>query len=129
MLFPVRCITCGKVIGQYHKQYLHMLNQGTSIKDALEKLKITRYCCRRMFMCHNDIFDYVSEFDKRDYPFIRDKFEKTVLVNLNPEFNMNENISNSPRKEKGSDDENSDTELIVEDAEDVDEYTNYDFED
>ena len=129
MLFPIRCITCGKVIGQYHNQYLQMLEQGTSIKDALEKLKITRYCCKRMFMCHNDIFDYVSEFDKKDYPFIHDKFEKTILVNLNPEFNTNENTINSLPEEKGSDDDNSETDLIVEDTEDVDEDVNYDFED
>lgn len=76
MLFPIRCITCGKVINQFYKPYLHKINEDNiTKKDALDSLNIIRYCCRRMFLCHEEMFDYISEFDKLDYSFIHDKIE------------------------------------------------------
>lgn len=76
MLFPIRCITCGKVINQFYGTYLHKVNEEKiSKKDALDSLKITRYCCRRMFLCHEEMYDYISEFDKADYSFIHDKID------------------------------------------------------
>ncbi len=76
MLFPIRCITCGKVINQFYKPYLHKINEeNITKKDALDSLKIVRYCCRRMFLCHEEMFDYISEFDKSDYSFIHDKID------------------------------------------------------
>ncbi len=98
MLFPIRCFTCGKVINQFYNLYLHMIEEdGKSIKEALDILNIKRYCCRRMFMCHNDIFDYISEFDKSHYSFIQDKFEKTMsLVELeNRQCNQIDEVKNS----------------------------------
>lgn len=78
MLFPIRCITCGKVINQFYGTYLHKINEEkVSKKDALDSLKITRYCCRRMFLCHEEMYDYISEFDKGDYSFIHDKMDTT----------------------------------------------------
>jgi|CXWK01.1.fsa_nt_gi DNA-directed RNA polymerase subunit N (RpoN/RPB10) len=108
MLFPIRCITCGKVINQYYQMYLNLIENGKTIKDALDSLNITRYCCRRMFMCHNkDTFDYISQFDKTDFPFIQDKFEKKT--------NVDENANNLPQEIKNSDSENSDNEIPDED--------------
>jgi DNA-directed RNA polymerase subunit N len=78
MLFPIRCITCGKVINQFYGTYLHKINEEkVSKKDALDSLKIVRYCCRRMFLCHEEMYDYISEFDKADYSFIHDKMDTT----------------------------------------------------
>lgn len=78
MLFPIRCITCGKVINQFYGTYLHKVNEEKiSKKDALDSLKITRYCCRRMFLCHEEMYDYISEFDKADYSFIHDKIDNS----------------------------------------------------
>lgn len=115
MLFPIRCITCGKVINQYYQIYLNLIDNGKSIKDALDSLNITRYCCRRMFMCHNrDTFDYISQFDKTDFPFIQDKFEKKTVIDENP---SNQNL---PPEIKNSDSENSDNEIPDEDNFDFD---------
>jgi DNA-directed RNA polymerase subunit N (RpoN/RPB10) len=123
MLFPIRCITCGKVINQYHKLYLNMIENGETVKDSLDKLNIKRYCCRRMFICHNDMFDYISEFDKRDYSFIGDKFEKNVTTNIEPEH------PNIPPEDKNSDSENSEIELLDENIIDDDITIDEDFDD
>ncbi len=105
MLFPIRCITCGKVINHYHKVYLNLIDDGKTVKEALDTLNITRYCCRRMFICHNDnLFDYISQYDKADFPFIQNKFEKN-----NPTTSIqDEQINQFNQEMKNSDSENSD---------------------
>lgn len=115
MLFPIRCITCGKVINQYYNVYLNLIENGKSIKEALDSLNIIRYCCRRMFMCHNkDTFDHISQFDKTDFPFIQNKFEKRLDDKLDP------NPETFQEPTKNSDSENSDNEMLDEDNFDFD---------
>lgn len=115
MLFPIRCITCGKVINQYYNVYLNLIENGKSIKDALDSLNITRYCCRRMFMCHNkDTFDHISQFDKTDFPFIQNKFEKRL------DDKLDANLETFQEPIKNSDSENSDNEMLDEDNFDFD---------
>ena len=109
MLFPIRCITCGKVINQYYQVYLNLIENGKTTKEALDSLNITRYCCRRMFMCHNkDTFEYISQFDKTDFPFIHDKFEKKTSVE-------NETVQKFAEDTKNSDSENSENENEIPD--------------
>ena len=45
-LFPVRCITCNKVLGDKQIRYERLIKDGVSIKDALDILGIDRICCR-----------------------------------------------------------------------------------
>lgn len=45
-LWHPRCITCGKTLGMYQTTYENLISQGFSPKDAMDKLGITRYCCR-----------------------------------------------------------------------------------
>lgn len=62
MLFPIRCFTCGKVIGDKWEQYRKMVEAGETPSNALDKLGIKRYCCRRMFISHVEIMDEVLRF-------------------------------------------------------------------
>ena len=55
MLIPVRCFTCGKVLGDKWNAYCSLLSSGKSINDSLNELKLVRYCCRRMMMTHVDL--------------------------------------------------------------------------
>jgi len=55
MIIPVRCFTCNKVIGSKWKPYCELLKSGKSECEALEELKIVRYCCRRMLLSHVDL--------------------------------------------------------------------------
>lgn len=47
VLFPVRCVTCGYVLGRKQYPYENLINQGFSQEEAIDALGITRYCCRR----------------------------------------------------------------------------------
>ena len=55
MIIPVRCFTCGKVIGNKYDSYIEMLNAEYSERDALDELGLRRYCCRRMVLTHVDL--------------------------------------------------------------------------
>jgi DNA-directed RNA polymerase subunit N (RpoN/RPB10) len=65
-MFPVRCFSCGSVVGKKEKSYQQLLENGTSPKDALDSLNISRYCCRRMFLCHYDVVDKLNLFPQPD---------------------------------------------------------------
>ena len=59
MIIPVRCFTCGKVIGNKYETYTRLLSQEVSEKDALDQLELRRYCCRRMVLIHDYFLDYL----------------------------------------------------------------------
>lgn len=60
--FPIRCFSCGAVIGHLYQKYLELLKTGKSAKDALDELGIERYCCRRMFITHKSVIGEISKF-------------------------------------------------------------------
>lgn len=43
---PVRCVTCGKVLGNLWNDYQNKIQSGVSIEQALDELGLRRYCCR-----------------------------------------------------------------------------------
>jgi DNA-directed RNA polymerase subunit N (RpoN/RPB10) len=76
MIIPVRCVTCGNVIGNQYRYYLdevrrlkiakgedvekvHYLTKKNAEKTVegmvLDDLGIKDMCCRRHFLCHVDI--------------------------------------------------------------------------
>ncbi len=81
MIIPVRCFTCGKVIGSKWKKYQELtkkyrLEQDKDVKEesvldivyiskekpektpeamALDELKLVRYCCRRHMLGHVEL--------------------------------------------------------------------------
>ena len=77
MIIPVRCFTCGKVIGDKYNKYLELLNnyktemgqentdtiitvdakniQKTTEGRAMDDLQLNRYCCRRIMLSQIDI--------------------------------------------------------------------------
>ncbi|MCK4319473.1 DNA-directed RNA polymerase subunit N [Candidatus Micrarchaeota archaeon] len=63
MEFPVRCFTCGSVIGHRYEEYKEKA-KNTSQKEALDSMNITRYCCRRMFLTHVELIDLVKKYGK-----------------------------------------------------------------
>jgi DNA-directed RNA polymerase subunit N len=50
VLVPVRCFTCGKLIANIYNEFLAQVKQGEEPNKVMDSLKITRYCCRRMFV-------------------------------------------------------------------------------
>jgi len=62
MMIPVRCFTCGKVIGEHWEEYQARLDDGEDPSEVLDDLDVTRHCCRRMFVSHKDLVDVVSPY-------------------------------------------------------------------
>lgn len=45
-LLPVRCFSCGKILGGFENAYKAKLKEGKTPEVALNELKIIRSCCR-----------------------------------------------------------------------------------
>ncbi|MEW6749073.1 MAG: DNA-directed RNA polymerase subunit N [Candidatus Micrarchaeota archaeon] len=63
MEFPVRCFTCGSVIGHLYEQYAAMVKEKKP-DVVLDELGVSRYCCRRMFISHVDIVPSVLKYPR-----------------------------------------------------------------
>jgi DNA-directed RNA polymerase subunit N len=62
MMIPVRCFTCGKVIGEHWEEYRARTESGEDPAAVLDDLGINRHCCRRMMVSHRDLVDVVSPY-------------------------------------------------------------------
>lgn len=82
MIIPIRCFTCGKITGDKWEPYQEMLKNGICEKEALDKLGLKRYCCRRILLTHVELIDkmlnYV-DYEKDNENHIIKKLEKLDL--------------------------------------------------
>lgn len=62
MIIPIRCFTCGKVIGDLYEIYAQRLEMGEEPAEILDTLDIERYCCRKMLLSHADLIDEVIHY-------------------------------------------------------------------
>ncbi|KAI9199462.1 DNA-directed RNA polymerases I, II, and III subunit rpabc5 [Polychytrium aggregatum] len=62
MIIPVRCFSCGKVIGNKWDAYLALLQSDYSECEALDELGLKRYCCRRMVLTHVDLIEKLLHY-------------------------------------------------------------------
>jgi DNA-directed RNA polymerase subunit N len=63
-MMPVRCFTCGKVIGDKWEEFKERVTEGEDAKKVLDDLKIKRYCCRRIFISHIDVTEELLKYMK-----------------------------------------------------------------
>ncbi|KAI8823628.1 Rna polymerase Ii strand separated elongation Complex, mismatched nucleotide [Fimicolochytrium jonesii] len=62
MIIPVRCFSCGKVVGDKWEKYLALLQADYTEADAMTNLGLKRYCCRRMVLTHVDLIEKLLHF-------------------------------------------------------------------
>ena len=62
MIIPVRCFTCGKLIGDKWEEFSRRVKNGEPAGKVLDDLGVTRYCCRRMLLSHVEIIDELTNF-------------------------------------------------------------------
>lgn len=73
MIIPVRCFSCGRVIGS---DYVRFTNGAEEIRKSknreptpeelskiLDDLNVTRYCCRRMILSNTELLEEILPFD------------------------------------------------------------------
>jgi DNA-directed RNA polymerase I, II, and III subunit RPABC5 len=58
MIIPIRCFSCGKVVGNLWEQYVEKVTAEPDCKGRiLDELGLRRICCRRMLLTHVDLMD------------------------------------------------------------------------
>ncbi|KAI0151624.1 8 kDa subunit-domain-containing protein [Xylariaceae sp. FL1272] len=63
MIIPIRCFSCGKVTGDLWERYLKYIeDEDCTDGDAMDKLGLKRYCCRRMIMTHVDLIEKLLKY-------------------------------------------------------------------
>ena len=65
MIIPVRCFSCGKLVGDKWEPFSKRVAAGESPKEALDDVGVERYCCRRMLLSHVDLIDDMLEFHEK----------------------------------------------------------------
>ena len=64
MKFPVRCFTCGTVIGKDWDKFVEEVKAGKDPEKVLDQLGYHRYCCRRMFLSHVELIYTVMPYKR-----------------------------------------------------------------
>ncbi|NOZ58797.1 MAG: DNA-directed RNA polymerase subunit N [Euryarchaeota archaeon] len=65
MIVPVRCFSCGAVIGDKYEEFRRRVEENEDPKQVLDELGVVRYCCRRMLLSHRDFIDDVIKLEEK----------------------------------------------------------------
>ncbi|RLE50564.1 MAG: DNA-directed RNA polymerase subunit N [Candidatus Methanomethylicota archaeon] len=62
MIIPVRCFTCGSLLGDKWEEFKRRVTSGEDPAKVLDDMGIVRYCCRRTILSHVDLLQDMLKF-------------------------------------------------------------------
>ncbi|MAG18006.1 MAG: DNA-directed RNA polymerase subunit N [Candidatus Diapherotrites archaeon] len=62
MIVPVRCFSCGSVVGEHYEKFKERVEKGESPEKVMDDLGVKKYCCRRMIFSQVDFIDTVLNY-------------------------------------------------------------------
>ncbi|MBD3189295.1 MAG: DNA-directed RNA polymerase subunit N [Candidatus Heimdallarchaeota archaeon] len=62
-MIPVRCFSCGKVIGDKWEEFERRVEEGEDPKKVLDDLGVDKFCCRRMIVSHCELIEDLIQFE------------------------------------------------------------------
>ncbi|MEM3519196.1 MAG: DNA-directed RNA polymerase subunit N [Candidatus Hadarchaeales archaeon] len=61
---PIRCFTCGKLLGDKYAIFEERVKKGEEPKKVLDDLGLKRYCCRSTVLTSIDMMDEIAKFKR-----------------------------------------------------------------
>ena len=62
MMVPIRCFTCGALIGDKWDEFARRVKNGENPGQVLDDLGFKRYCCRRMLLSNVEVVDEILRY-------------------------------------------------------------------
>ncbi|CAF0928899.1 unnamed protein product [Adineta ricciae] len=87
MIIPIRCFTCGKVIGNKWEAYIELLRCEYPEGDALDVLGLKRYCCRRIRCYTAEIRHQVQALNPALFQLTINK-DNSLTVHVEPKLDI-----------------------------------------
>ena len=78
MLIPVRCYTCGKVVGNKFDHYKDLLTSGKTQPEAFKILNLSRYCCKRILLTHVEVLDTLIKYGDSSKSYKESLYNKDI---------------------------------------------------
>jgi len=57
LIIPVRCFSCGSLVGDKWEEFARRVKEGEDPQNVLDALGMKRYCCRRMLISNVEVID------------------------------------------------------------------------
>ncbi len=84
MIIPIRCFSCGKLIATKWVQYSELVANDVTVAQALDRVGLTRVCCRRMFISHVELIDDILLLENYQIPVTHVHESSRPLMNYAP---------------------------------------------
>ena len=62
MLVPIRCFTCGGLVGDKYEEFANNKDGDESPSKVLDDLGLKRYCCRRTILSTVEFIDQMMPY-------------------------------------------------------------------